>query len=344
MNLPLEDDTDKELLESCKKEYVASCTSSIATAVSSKDRAAAERILQSYKKLMGEDTNYLLYHTLIKGIPTESQTTTPSKEKGSYYTSIKQISLGYIKKIHGRIQPVGQVFLGHIKKIRGWILRNKKWIAIVAASAIVLLITVLVVSAIQESHNKEIARQEAIKNAIEKARKDSILAVERARIAAIEEACRDSIAAVERRERAIRDSIDYAEHAGFVSKYAKIGLIITNIKMSRGKNENGVPTKGIDFTVFNPTHKTIKYVIANFHGVNKFNDRVSNDVRCRGIGPVDPHEYGSWDFNDAIPDKNDVIDDLKIYFQVVYTNGSSKNIQWDDAYVKDFKTSWFEGR
>lgn len=225
---------------------------------------------------------------------------------------------------------------------RLWIIikKHRKRIGIAIVTLIGICIVISVIIAIKDNHDQKIAEQKAI----EQARLDSIKAMEQARIAAIEQARQDSINAIRRKEQARLDSIDYAEHAGFVAKYAKIGLIITEIRMMRGVDSEGLPTKGIKFRIFNPTHKTIKYVIANLNAVNKFNDRISGDKRCRGMGPVAPHEFGEWEFEDVFTDKNDVIDDISVSFQVDYTNGSSKLIRWTNAYVKDFKSSWFDGR
>lgn len=511
-NLPLEDAADMELLEKCKKEFTASCTSSLASAVGQKDRVTAGKILQSYKKLMGEDANTELFQTLINGMSAASQPTESAKEKSSFnFTefalscvpgeafvksknlwitylilavitvactlkcdpadllcvvpvvlsialampvlscknnmfrtvglvllllpvistiSLYSVGLDHIRYVdnklafpslpwlfssvwvmvfcflntksslrfkvisslllfsildpiwYGMIVPCGVEGYIHqgsaiswhsfrfyaeaglmiclstlaslcfyyfsirglprntIKRIWQKVLANKKKIVIAVGIVMAIVAIVLIVGSVQELHSRKVARQASI----EKARQDSIQAVERARIAAIEKARQDSIATVQRREQARRDSIDYAEHAGFVKKYANVGLIIINLKMTRGINSNGEITKGIEYTIFNPTHKTIKYVIANIQAVNKFNDRISYEQRCRGMGPIDSHDYGTWDFNDVFDDKNDVIDDLLVYFQVVYTNGSSKTIRWKDAYVSDFKSSWFNGR
>lgn len=515
MNLPLDDDTDKALLESCKKEFASTCTTAITEAVKSKDKQKAESILASYKKLIGEDANTTLFQTLADGI--EQADTPKQAEPAQAKTSINltgifencapdqkflrskvmwgayallaviaivcgctcepnvvlciasvimaiALAIPTIRSDNNRFKAIGLILLlipiiatialygggisnlniriaqsklsfptipwiasfvyifvynlmldkmtwtfriitslllltilnpewyGMIVPFGVWqfeihegpyhtatgihyydfrrdsndwitvsllftlaiyycsmigfrtvcdkIKHHKKKIGIAAASIVGLLIIIVVVMNIKESHDRKIAHQQAI----EQARQDSIQAVERARIAAIEKARQDSIAAVQRREQARRDSIDYAEHAGFVKKYANVGLIITKLKMTSGTNSNGVPTKGIEYTIFNPTHKTIKYVIADIQAVNKFNDRISYNQRCRGMGPIDSHDYGSWDFNDVFDDKNNVIDDLLVSFQVVYTNGSSKTIRWKDAYVSDFKSSWFNGR
>lgn len=507
-NFPLEDDVDKELLESCKKEFTASCMTTITEAAKTKDKQRAERILSSYKKLIDEDANATLFQTLIDGIqpvvaPKQDEPVPqkPTFNISSFYENSgpdpsflrsKVMRVGYIllaitiiasgclctssltlciasalvaislalptlSSHNNRFKLIGLVLLiipiistialfgeglEHVSsprtklalpslpwmasfifvaiynallKNKSWIFRTftslllftilnpqwygmkvpfglkeyqrsyyfvslrfsqetnlaiilatistlivyycsfvgiefhkiwnkikiyKKRIGIAVASILGIFIIIIVVINIKESHDRKIAHQQAI----EQARQDSIQAVEDARIAAIEQARQDSIDTVRILEQMRRDSIDYAEHAEFVKKYANIGLIISNLEMTRGYNNDGVGTKGIKFTVFNPTHKTIKYVIVDAHAVNQFNDRVSYNERCRGMGPVEPHEFGSWDFDDVFTDKNDIIDDLSVSFQVIYTNGSSKTIRLKDAYVSYFKTSWFYNR
>ena len=264
----------------------------------------------------------------------------PSSNSWIVLSLLATLGIYFFSIVGVKLSKVWQFF----NKVWYFINQNKKKIGISAASIVGLFIIIIVVMNIKESYDRKIAKQQAI----EQARLDSIQAAENTRIAAIErareKARQDSIAAVRRREQARRDSIDYAEHAGFVSKYANIGLIISNIEMTRGTNSDGVATKGIKFTVFNPTHKTIKYVIVNVHAVNQFNDRVSYNERLRGMGPIASHEYGSWDFNDVFTDKNDIIDDLNVSIQVEYTNGSTKTVRLKDACVSDFKTSWFNGR
>lgn len=162
----------------------------------------------------------------------------------------------------------------------------------------------------------------------EQEEKEAIIRAERKRLAAIEQAK--------------RDSIDKAEHQWFVKKYAKIGLIITNLEMTRGENSDGTPTKGIKYSIFNPTNKTIKYVIVHCAPVNGVGDVMGYPQNCRGIGPVGSLQACEWSFDDVFEDKNDVIDDLRAYFTVVYKNGSSKDIKWKSAYVDNFKPSWFQ--
>lgn len=162
----------------------------------------------------------------------------------------------------------------------------------------------------------------------EQERKNAIIRAERKRVAAIQQAK--------------RDSIDKVEHQWFVKKYAKIGIIFTNLEMTRGRNDNGTPIKGIKYRFYNPTNKTIKYLIAHCYPINGVGDVMGYPQNCRGIGPIASHDFGEIAFDDVFEDRNDVIDDISVYFTVVYKNGSSKDIKWKSAYVDNFKPSWFE--
>lgn len=162
----------------------------------------------------------------------------------------------------------------------------------------------------------------------EQERKNAIIRAERERIAAIQQAK--------------RDSIDKVEHQWFVKKYAKIGIIFTNLEITRGTNNDGIPIKGIKCRFFNPTNKTIKYVIAHCYPINGVGDVMGYPQNYRGIGPIASHDFGEFTFDDVFEDRNDVIDDIGAYFTIVYSNGSSKDVKWKSAYVDDFKTSWFE--
>lgn len=231
----------------------------------------------------------------------------------------------------------------YTKKILALIVNNRKPI-IISVSVILLL---LVGIGGYSHHNKMLAEEAEKQAAIVKAHNDSIAAVKRAkikaekrRLAAIAQARRDSIRAV---EQARQDSIDRVEHAAFAKKYSNIGLIITNVKMTRGKDKDGDRTKGLDFSIFNPTKKKIKYVVASMVAINSVGDVMSYERTCRGIGPVDSYEYGSWSFDDVFHDPNDVIDDLRVYFRVIYTNGTSKTVRVKDAlYNGYFEYDWFE--
>lgn len=528
MKFPLDDEQDKALLESCKKEFATSCASAIAEAAKAKNKDKAELILSSYKHLLGEDTNTILYQTIVDGIqeqkaeqpapqaPVINAPQKPAKVKTFVesfvpaiknffknpsdifkncavgedfiekrgvriaYFSILALSLLallpynpglslfiltlaitiylvvpvwfsknkrfkvvasvmlpiplimlYICLAGGVTQPVvwwtsiifsAVYFLvtpanqgvwkiivalllwtilnplmsfGHCyeESTEGWshsyyfyffngvsiamyilsllvffvsfietgkliakmraicnkalslVVAHKK-ICIIVASTIVALIILNTVLTIIQNQREEEERRIA---AIERARLDSIQAIENERIraeearkAAIEKARQDSIREVQRREQARRDSIAEIEHAAFVKKYARIGVIVEYMTMTRG-TEDGEGTKGIKFRVFNPTKKTIKYVIISAYPVDRFGSRLYYTETCRGIGPVSSHDWASWSFDNVFPDRNDVIDDLKVSMQVVYTDGSSKSINVRNATVSSssYEYSWF---
>ena len=227
---------------------------------------------------------------------------------------------------------------------------NNKRMWILVSIAVISLLGAIIW---QTCKNKEAARLAAIvaayNDSIEaivqakRAEKEKLAAIEQARqdsIAAVEQARQDSIAAA---EQARQDSIERAEHAAFAKKYSNIGLIITEVKMTRGKDKDGDLTKGLSFAIFNPTKKKIKYVVASMVAINAVDDVMSYEKTCRGIGPVDSYDYASWSFDDVFYDKNDVIDDLRVSFRVIYTNGTSKTVRVKDALYKGhFHYSWFE--
>ena len=191
------------------------------------------------------------------------------------------------------------------------------------------------VAAAEQAYNDPVAvakrAEEARRAAIDKAKRDSIAAIEKAR--------RDSIEAV---ERARKEAEERAEHIAFAKKYSKLGLMIREVEMTRGKDRDGDNTKGIKFEIFNPTNKTIKYVVAYVSGINGVGDVTTGQKGCRGIGPIEPYGGGSWDFDDVLYDKNDIIVDLSVSFQVIYKNGTSKTVRVKDALYKGwFDANWF---
>lgn len=155
------------------------------------------------------------------------------------------------------------------------------------------------------------------------------------------------IAALQRAESNIQDEIARQKAEAYkkerMAYWERVGLVITNVEMTSGTDKDGDNTKGIKFRVFNPTKKSIKYVIAEIVAVNRVGDKMSYPQRCRGIGPIEPQESGEYEFEDVFVDRNDVIDDLSVGFQVVYMNGGSKNIRLIDASTEkhDFNLFWW---
>ena len=246
-----------------------------------------------------------------------------------------------LKKIKALFTKI-KVFFADIKELCK---ENKKSCIIIASTFVALIIMFFVLAHIQNQREEEERRIAAI----ERARLDSIQAIENERIraeearkAAIEKVRQDSIREVQRREQARRDSIAEIEHAAFVKKYANIGLIVEYVTMTRG-TEDGEGTKGVKIRIFNPTKKTIKYIIISVYPVDRFGTQLDYSRRCRYIGPLPSHEYGILNYDNVFPDRNDVIDDIKVSMQVVYTDGSSKSINVRNATVSSssYEYSWF---
>ena len=236
-----------------------------------------------------------------------------------------------------------------LNTVKTFVVEHKKLSIISVSSITVLIIIVAVITNIQKQREEEEQREAFRVAAIEQARLDSIQAIENERIraeearkAAIEKVRQDSIREVQRREQARRDSIAEIEHAALVKKYARIGLIVEYVTMTRDY-EDGERTKGVKIRIFNPTKKTIKYIIISVYPVDRFGTQLDYSRRCRYIGPLDSYDYGILNYDNVFPDRNDVIDDIKVSMQVVYTDGSSKSINVRNATVSSnsYEYSWF---
>ncbi len=80
---------------------------------------------------------------------------------------------------------------------------------------------------------------------------------------------------------------------------------------------------GIRFTFHNPTNKTIKYVNIGFVGYNAVDDRVGKVMSKKCIGPIDPDETASYDFEYAW--FTDIVEYAKITsLSVQYKYGTTK--------------------
>lgn len=108
------------------------------------------------------------------------------------------------------------------------------------------------------------------------------------------------------------------------AKYERWGVVLTDIGVAHGRNTAGERTTGVRFEVFNPTNRKIKYVIITALPINSVGDVMGYPSNCRGIGPVEPHRTGSWNFDELIEDPNGIIDDFKCRITVVYMDGGSK--------------------
>jgi len=81
----------------------------------------------------------------------------------------------------------------------------------------------------------------------------------------------------------------------------------------------------IRFTFYNPTQKTIKYVNISFVGYNAVDDRVGRPISKRCIGPIEPDETASYNFEYAW--FTDVVEYAKITsLSVQYKDGTTKTV------------------
>lgn len=126
-----------------------------------------------------------------------------------------------------------------------------------------------------------------------------------------------------------------------VNYYRKVGLVIKDIRMTKGKDKDGDPIKGVDIEIFNPTNKTIKYLIIYVAALNRVNDVISRKT-CRGIGPIEPLSTYSYNFDDVFYDYNDIVDDISVNIELQYTDGSRKSVKWKDAQTTGgFDAKWW---
>ena len=340
----ISDEEHSALLRVCKEKLIEDCSTQINHFVQIKDKAKAEEVVEKYISLIGTDDNVTQWRTQIDNIllPAEMQTTPVGEsntssdlgEKENTKLSGDEADFRWINRVESIFVKCILIFIcvvliiiwgvGNYKENK----EKKRYMAEQQAYEDS-------VAAAERAYNDPVAvakRAEAARRAaIEKAKRDSIAAIEKAR--------RDSIEAV---ERARKEAEERAEHIAFAKKYSKLGLMIREVEMTRGKDRDGDNTKGIKFEIFNPTNKTIKYVVAYVSGINGVGDVTTGQKGCRGIGPIEPYGGGSWDFDDVLYDKNDIIVDLRVSFQVIYKNGTSKTVRVKDALYKGwFDANWF---
>ena len=108
-------------------------------------------------------------------------------------------------------------------------------------------------------------------------------------------------------------------------KYEKKGIVVTSFQTVRGHNRYGESTSGVRVSVFNPTQKTIKYLKVRLIPVNAVGDYGRRFVTVEGIGPVEPLESSTWNFDTAIDDPNRIIDNFGAMIDVIYTDGTKKS-------------------
>lgn len=82
---------------------------------------------------------------------------------------------------------------------------------------------------------------------------------------------------------------------------------------------------GLKITFFNPTQQMIKYVSLTFQGYNAVDDPVGRAITKKCIGPIEPDETASYDFEYAW--FTDIVEYAKIRsITVTYKNGTTKTI------------------
>lgn len=90
---------------------------------------------------------------------------------------------------------------------------------------------------------------------------------------------------------------------------------------------------GANFSIFNPTSKTIKYIWFTVAGVNPVGDLVKTGngyyKTLKAIGPIEPDNVGEWSFNYVW--LTDIVEHLKIStIKIQYMDGSLKTIKYND--------------
>lgn len=108
-----------------------------------------------------------------------------------------------------------------------------------------------------------------------------------------------------------------------VESYSKYGLAIK----SWGVYDESEYTDGtsIRITFLNPTEQVIKYISISFQGYNAVDDLYGRPVSKRCIGPIEPKETASYNFDYVW--FSDVVEYAKIRsITVTYKNGTTKTI------------------
>lgn len=108
-----------------------------------------------------------------------------------------------------------------------------------------------------------------------------------------------------------------------VKSYSKYGLAIPSWGVyDMSEYTDGT---GFRFDFLNPTKLVIKYVTITFQGYNAVDDPVGRAITKKCIGPIEPDETASYDFEYAW--FTDIVEYAKIRSIVVqYKNGTSKTI------------------
>lgn len=108
-----------------------------------------------------------------------------------------------------------------------------------------------------------------------------------------------------------------------VKSYSKYGLAIKNWGVyDESEYTDGT---GIRINFLNPTEQIIKYISITFQGYNAVDDPYGRPISKRCIGPIEPKETASYEFEYAW--FSDVVEYAKIRsITVTYKNGTSKTV------------------
>lgn len=146
---------------------------------------------------------------------------------------------------------------------------------------------------------------------------------------------------------AVRDEFfEFAKALSHYSHYQKLENAINTVKGFASKGIS-IPSwgvydmseytdgTGIRFSFHNPTNKTIKYINIGFLGYNAVDDRVGKVISKKCIGPIEPDETASYDFEYAW--FTDIVEYAKITsLSVQYKDGTTKvvskpsSVVWSD--------------
>lgn len=125
-----------------------------------------------------------------------------------------------------------------------------------------------------------------------------------------------------------------------VKSFSKFGLAIPSWNIyDVSEYTDGT---GIRISFFNPTKSVIKYITITLQGYNAVDDPVGRTIIKKCIGPIEPDETASYDFEYAW--HSDIVEYAKIRSIVVqYKNGTSKNISRPSEIIfsDDLKTFFY---
>ena len=118
-----------------------------------------------------------------------------------------------------------------------------------------------------------------------------------------------------------------------MDSFEKYGLSIVNWKVyDESEYTDGT---GLNFTFYNPSKSTIKYITITFLGYNAVDDPVGRTMTRKCIGPIESKQLGEYNFEYVW--FTDIVEYAKIKsIRVDYKNGTSKTItninkiEWSD--------------